>query len=279
MFELEKNEGVLLGVVLALLAAAIFGPFVAQPGHLHGFADQRSWWGIACTMDVLSNLPFALWGVLGLACLVWKKRDVSVAQKAMAALFFVGLLVTAGASSWYHWQADDAGLAIDRLGMVLAFAGLLGLAAADRISSRAGMVLGLAVLVLGPLSVAVWFASGNVLAWAALQFGGMALVLWLACVKPVPGALAVRWGWVIVIYAIAKLFEQTDEAVYALSAQLVSGHSIKHVIASFAAVPVIAAILDVGKNRAESASPFRGGLANRAATRAGHITTAKRSQA
>ncbi len=279
MFKLEKNEGMLLGLVLALLAAAIFGPFVAQPGHLHGFADQRSWWGISCAMDVLSNLPFALWGGLGLACLVWKRRDIPVAQQAMAGLFFAGLVVTAGASSWYHWQADDAGLAIDRLGMVLAFAGLLGLAGADRISSRAGVALGLAVLVLGPLSVAVWFASGNVLGWAALQFGGMALVLWLASMKPLSGALAIRWGWVIMIYVIAKLFEQADEAVYALSSQWISGHSVKHLVASCAAVPVIAAILQAGKIRAESGAPSPIRQTSQAAAQASRINTAKRSQA
>ena len=262
MFKLEKTEGALLGVVLALLTAGIFGPFVAQPGHLHGFVDQRSWWEIACAMDVLSNLPFALLGLMGLVCLFSHRRRIPLAQRGLVTLFFIGLAVTAVASSWYHSQADDAGLAIDRLGMVVAFAGLLGLAAADRISARAGVALGLAVLVLGPLSVAVWFASGNVLAWAALQFGGMALVLWL-----------------IVIYAVAKIFEQADEAVYALSSQLVAGHSIKHVVASFAALPVIAAILDLGKNRAESASPFQTGSANRAASRADRITTAKRSEA
>ena len=279
MFNLEKTETVLLGVVLALLTAAIFGPFVAQPGHLHGFVDQRSWWGIACAMDVLSNLPFALLGLMGLVCLFSHRRQIPWTQRGLATLFFIGLTVTAAASSWYHSQADDAGLAIDRLGMVVAFAGLLGLAAADRISPRAGVALGLAVLVLGPLSVWVWFALGNVLAWAALQFGSMALVLWLAWVKPIPGALAVRWGWVIVIYAIAKIFEQADEAVYALSSQLVSGHSIKHVVASFAALPIISAIVGLGKDRAESASPFRTGSANRAASRADRITTARRSEA
>ncbi len=189
-------------------------------------------------------------------------------------MFFTGLVATAAASSWYHWQTNDAGLAIDRLGMAIAFSGLLGLAAADRISGRAGVALGLVLLILGPLSVAVWSTSGNVLAWAALQFGGMGLVLWLACVKPVPGALAVRWGWVIMIYVVAKLFEQADEAVYALSSHVISGHSIKHLVASCAAAPVIAAIVTAGKNRAESGSPFRNGPANRAATRADHITTA-----
>lgn len=279
MFKLEKNENVLLGVVLALLIVAIFGPALAQPGHLHGFADQRLWWGIPCAMDVLSNLPFAVGGVLGLIFLARQRRDISAAQQGLSALFFVGLIVTAGASSWYHWRVDDAGLAIDRLGMAVAFAGLLGLAASDRISGRAGVALSLAMLVLGPFSVAVWFASGNVLAWAALQFGGMGLVLWLACMKPVPGALAVRWGWVIMIYVVAKFFEQADEAVYALSSQWISGHSIKHLVASCAAVPVIAAILYAEKIRAESGAPSPIRQTSQAAAQASHIHTAKRSQA
>ena len=85
----------------------------------------------------------------------------------------------------------------------------------------------------------------------------MALVLWLACVKPMPGALAVHWGWVIMIYVTAKIFEQADEAVYALSSHVISGHSIKHVVASFAALPVIVAILGRGKTRQNPVHRFQ----------------------
>jgi hypothetical protein len=41
----------------------------------------------------------------------------SILPKPETALFFTGLLLTAAASSWYHWQPDDAGLAVDRCGM------------------------------------------------------------------------------------------------------------------------------------------------------------------
>ena len=76
----------------------------------------------------------------------------------------------------------------------------------------------------------------------------------LACLKPLPGALAVRWGVVIMIYAAAKLFEMADEAVYAATSQFISGHSLKHVAASCAAWPVLAALRSHHKSRAESAS-------------------------
>ena len=163
--------------------------------------------------DVLSNLPFVLWGVAGLWVLVRWQGAATVAsasdraRTALAALFFIGLVLTAPASAFYHWQPVDARLAIDRLGMVLAFSGLIGLAVADRVSARAGICMAASVLVLGPLSVGVWSASGNVLPWVLVQFGGMALVLCLAGCKPLPGAPGVAWGAVIITYALAKLFE------------------------------------------------------------------------
>ncbi|MES2942218.1 MAG: hypothetical protein V4772_05030 [Pseudomonadota bacterium] len=244
MLKPEKTERMLLAFVLALLAAAIFGPFVAQSAHHHDFADRRVWGSIPFAMDVLSNLPFALWGALGLACILslFRQKPVFTTQLALAALFFLGLLVTMAASSWYHWSPNDSGLAFDRLGMTLAFAGLLGLAAAGCISSRAGLSLAAGVLVFGTVSIWVWASNGNVLPWALLQFGGMAMVLWFAFVKALPGALAVRWGVVIAIYALAKLLELADHQIYDLTSHLVSGHSLKHVVASFAAWPVLAAL-------------------------------------
>jgi hypothetical protein len=247
---LSKPETGLLLACLGLLALALLGPTVAQPAHHHAFADTRAMWGLPFAMDVLSNLPFALAGAAG--CWYLYKlppRSVGNVQRAMCLLFFTGLLLTAGASSWYHWLPDDAGLAIDRYGMSVAFAGLLGLAAAGRVSERAGAALGLAVLLLAPLAVKVWAATGNLMPWVALQFGGMALVVAFAALRPHHTALGIRWGVVIVAYAVAKLLEMGDHPVYELTGQLVSGHTLKHVVASMAAWPVIVAIRTLGESR------------------------------
>ena len=260
MIQRERSVCALAVIVLLLLLLSIFGPVVAQPGHLHDFADQGVLWGVPHALDVLSNLPFAVWGVVGLLCLVgqkgWNSLSGMAVVQGLSALFFVGLLITAGVSAYYHWAPDTARLGLDRLGMVVAFAGLLGLAAAGRVGARAGVALTAVVLALGPISVGVWLASGNVLPWAALQFGGMAILVWLAWLAPLPGALAVRWGVVIAIYALAKVLEQADPFIYQLSSGVVSGHSLKHVVASLAAWPVVAALLSSRKIKAESSTPF-----------------------
>lgn len=228
--------------VLLLLALCV--PAMEQPAHAHAFADQRTGWGIPCALDVLSNLAFALAGAWGLVA-VWRSPRLPMqgTERVCAALFFAGLLVTAAGSAWYHLAPDDVGLAIDRAAMSVAFAGLLGLLAAGRIGNRAGRVLAPCVLALALAAVLAWLQTGNIVPWAVVQFGGMALVLLVPAIKrPLPGALPVRWGLVLAAYALAKLFELGDHAVFEASGELFSGHTLKHVVAAFAACPVIAAL-------------------------------------
>jgi hypothetical protein len=260
---ITKAEILLLLACLGLAVPALFAPSVAQPSHYHEFADQRALWGLPFAMDVLSNTAFALAGIAGGAALAMlPPRSLSNVQRAMAVLLVTGLVLTAGASSWYHGYPDAAGLAIDRCGMAFAFAGLLGLAAAGRVSERAGATLGLAVLALGPYCAHVAFARGNVLPWALLQFGGMALVILLAALRPHHGALDIRWSMVIMAYGVAKLLERNDHAVYQLTGQLVSGHTLKHVVAALAAWPVIGAILALGRSQRPMPGRIRIGRAS-----------------
>lgn len=240
---LKKSEIYLLAAALALLLSAVLAPPLAQPALYHQFADTRTALAIPHALDVLSNVPFALWGLVGIV-MIWRLPEgaLSRPQRALVALFLGGLLLTAACSLAYHWQPTDAGLAIDRYGMAFAFAGLLGLCVAGAISVRAGRCTALLVLLLGPVSVWVWSGTGNVLPWGAVQVGGMVLLLALTWVTPQPHALPVRWGWVTVIYALAKGFELADHAVFELTGQLVSGHTLKHLVASLAAWPVLTAL-------------------------------------
>lgn len=281
----RRRECMLAGLLLIMLTGALIGPAMTQPSHYHAFADQRGWGMLPHAMDMLSNLPFALWGGVGMWALLraMRMQAVSGAVVGLAALFFGGLVVTAMVSAAYHFQPGDAGLVWDRGGMVFAFAGLLGLAALRAVSDRAGIVLAAAVLVLGSLSVYSWSLSGNVLPWAVLQFGGMLLVVWFAWLPPVRSGrawpvLPVRWMLVITIYALAKLLELSDHAVYEWTGHLVSGHSLKHVVASFAAWPVVSALLAARKIKAESSAPSTRERAGRFA-KARRTTTEMRGQA
>lgn len=247
---LSRAEALLLGALAPLALWAGFGPYLAQAPHIHDYADQRAWLGLPCALDVLSNLPFAFFGLWGLRVLGrLPAAALDGTQRTLAALFFAGLVLTAFASGWYHAHPDDAGLFIDRLGMSFAFAGLLGLAVASRITARAGVWAAPVVLLWGGLGAWVCWRSGNLLPWAVLQGTGLVLMLVLSALPA--RRLAVRWWLIIAIYAVAKLCELADHVIYEAAAQLVSGHSLKHFVASLAAWPVICALQQVGQNARE----------------------------
>jgi hypothetical protein len=257
---ITRPETRLFALCGMLLLAALAGPHVSQPAHYHAFADQRTLWGLPHALDVLSNLPFLLAGGAGL----WLLRAgaavrVPPVQRACALLFFAGLVLTAGFSGWYHLQPHDTGLAVDRAGMSVAFAGLLGLLVAAQVSERAGAALALALLLLAPASVAVAWATGNILPWVAVQGGGLALIAALGFGRTRPGALQVRWAGVLAVYVLAKLFEAGDHHVFEASGQLLSGHTLKHLVAAGAAWPVLAALaaLRPVQNAASSAATVR----------------------
>ncbi len=260
---LSHRECALLAFFAALLVIAFVGPALSPPeAGAAPFADRRTWHGLPNAMDVLSNLPFAAIGIWGLLRLRRLDRARAVAQDAVpppleakqldhaldcAGLFFAGLILTAAGSAFYHLHPDPLRLAADRAGMAVAFAGIVGVAVCDRVSSRAGRPAAWLTLAAGWLAVAVSHETGNVLPWGLVQFGGMAVLLTLALAKPVDSGMGFKPGWVIFLYGLAKLFEVSDHAIFEATHELVSGHTLKHVAAALAARPVLHAVRGVGR--------------------------------
>lgn len=267
---LESRERSLLVAVLLLAAVALVGPALAQDAGYHEFADQQERWGVPHAADVLSNLGFALVGLLGAWRLAGAGGTLLPGERGTAWLSCAGLFATAAGSCWYHLAPDDAGVAVDRIGMSVAFAGVLGLATC-RVSARAGRAMAALVLVAGPAAVLHWFGSGDLLPWAVVQGGGMLLLAGLAFMRPVQGAAAIRWGVVLAAYAVSKALELADHQVWDLTAGWVSGHSLKHVVAAAAMLPVVLAFRAAPRSqtpRARSDANLTRNSAKRPASRA-----------
>ena len=209
----------LLVSALAAVAFLILAPPIPQDPNYHLFADQRSLLGIPNFWNVVSNLPFALVGILGLRSF----RD------AASRILFAGVLLTAFGSGYYHLQPNDATLVWDRLPMTLVFMPLLALVISRWIGLAWGRRLLWPLVLFGIASVLWWRATGDLRPYAVAQFGP-AMVLLPACWSD--RTLRGLWpaaAW----YAAAKVAETFDRGVYA--ALPVSGHTLKHVAAALAA--------------------------------------------
>ena len=271
---LSHRECALLVLFALLLAAAFVGPALPTPERAAApFADDRAWYGLPNAMDVLSNLAFAAIGIWGLLQLRRLDRTREAAQDAVpppagtrqandnaldcAWLFFAGLILTAAGSAFYHLHPDSLRLAADRAGMAIAFAGIVGVAVCDRVSARAGWPAAWFTLAGGLLAVGVFHETGNVLPWALVQFGGTVLLLALALAKPMGSGIGFKPGWVMLFYGLAKLFELSDHAIFEATHELISGHTLKHLTAALAALPVLHAVRALEKQpwRQDSGSP------------------------
>jgi len=235
---LTERERLLAALIalLGLCAAAL--PFIPQDAGFHLFADTRHWEDIPNAQNVLSNLPFALAGAAGLFLMA--RGRLLLPNRAFAvncALFFGALIATSACSGWYHAAPESHSLVLDRMGMVLAFAGAFGMLAAERVSSRAGWTLGLLALAAGPASVLWWNATGDLAPYVVVQFGGMGLLLLAALFWREPGET--RWGVMLALYALAKVLEIHDHEIYAWSGHLVAGHALKHLVAAASALAVL----------------------------------------
>lgn len=207
------------------------GPMAQDPAY-HRFADHRSWLGIPNTLDVLSNLAFALVGVAGLG-LVYRRwtalRDPWTGLPYTA--LFLGTLLTAFGSAYYHWRPDDAHLVWDRVPMSLAFAGLLAVVLAERVSGRWARRIFVPALLLAPATVAWWYASGDLRPYVIVQFGTLLAVTLIVLLLPADRGRDFPWLAALGLYAIAKGLELGDAALFDATG-LVSGHTLKHLVAA-----------------------------------------------
>lgn len=212
------NRWWLLGLLALAAASVFFVPVIAQDESYHAFADARTIWRIPNFWNVVSNLPFAIMGALGL----WRLRG------PVAGVLFVGLLLTCFGSAYYHLAPSDARLVWDRLPMTLVFMPLLTWIIAEGRSPRwEGWIL-VMLTSGGGASVLWWQRTGDLRPYALVQFGPALLMLpalWRA------NGRRYLWG-VVGFYSLAKVAEFYDHSAY--SVLPLSGHTWKHILAALA---------------------------------------------
>lgn len=254
----RRRTGLALAFALPAIAALALlqhGP-IAQPGHYHDFADARPWLGIPHAANVLTNLPFLLAGLLG-----WRaagRMPADAPPRAAWRLFFAGVALTTVGSSIYHWSPDNAGLMLDRLPIALACAALSCALLCERCASgfgRPAVLAGATVAAVG--SVLAWYGSelagrGDLRFYLWVQFLPI-LLLPLVAQPARAGLVPGDWLAAFGLYAVAKACEIGDAPLMEMTG-LVSGHSLKHLVAGAAALWLALAL---GRAAASGAAPVR----------------------
>jgi hypothetical protein len=244
----QKWKWVLWGLGGIVVIGLLLSPRITQPQSYHQFADQRPLFGISRFFDVVSNLGFLVVGAWGVVFVMKANSGANATflhpgERWPYFFFFLGVLLTAFGSAYYHWAPDNARLVWDRLPMAMGFMGLLAAVLAERMGPALASTTLAPLLGAGIGSVLYWrwtdlAGRDDLRLYGIVQFGSLALVLALCLLMPSRYTRGVDMFAVVGFYILAKLFEGLDRQIFRAGG-FISGHSLKHLAAALACYLVL----------------------------------------
>lgn len=222
--------------ILGIVGVLLMDP-IAQNPEYHLFGDQRTILGITNFSNVVSNLPFLLVGIMGLYGIFGLNKFKLIADlRAAYILFFVGISLVAFGSGYYHLSPSNGSLVWDRIPMTIAFMALFSVILGEFISVHLGRWALWPLIVIGVFSVIYWHSTeakgaGDLRLYILVQFLPMILIPLILWFFKSMFTSANGYWLLLFAYALAKVFEHFDDAIYKMPL-LQSGHSFKHIVAA-----------------------------------------------
>lgn len=242
-----SRRGVGLWLLFVALAAVAWRiPPVPQPPEYHRFADASTCLGIPHCLVTLSNLLFMLAGLAGLRFLgsdAGRRAFVDRREMPPYAWFFFATVLVGFGSGYYHLAPDNSRLVWDRAAIALALMSWFAAIVGERIDLAWGRRL-LPVLVLAGLGSAFYWlwsenvGRGDLRAYALMQLVPILFVPLLLWLYPPRYSGDCDIAVVLGLYPAALLCDFLDRPIAEL-AGVVSGHTLKHVLAAAAAFQVM----------------------------------------
>jgi hypothetical protein len=228
---LGRRARVALLGALAVMAVAVAAwlPPIAQDQAYHVFADRRTMLGVPNFLNVVSNVAFLVVGAVGLAL----PPRAHGGNRWRFGLLATGVTLTGVGSAAYHLAPSDATLVWDRLPLSLVFGAFFALVIEDRLTGPRNKLFAL-LAVLGPASVLYWRLTDDLRLYGLVQFFPLLAIPLILALFPGGALRAADLVAVLLWYGAAKVAEVSDADLFA-AGEIVSGHTLKHVLAAIGA--------------------------------------------
>jgi peptidoglycan/LPS O-acetylase OafA/YrhL len=133
---LKKDYIIPLLAIIVITILFILGPIKQNPQY-HLFADQRQGWGIPNFLNVITNLPFFIVGILGLHEVTKASEKV---LKLIFSFLFIGFLLLTIGSSYYHLWPNNQTLVYDRIPIAIIIMSFFAFIVYDYIDNKKGLL-------------------------------------------------------------------------------------------------------------------------------------------
>ncbi|KAF3521474.1 hypothetical protein F2Q69_00050591 [Brassica cretica] len=222
--------------IVIFVVLMIVTPTIPQSQAYHDFADQRTFFGIPNALNVISNFPFLIIGLIGLVLCFYPDdyfRFSLRGEKLGWTCFFVGVAAVAFGSSYYHLHPDDARLVWDRLPMTIAFTSIMAIFVIERIDEHKGTYSIVPLLLVGLVSILYWRQ--------VLNFGLFVpciVIPLMAILLPPMYTHSTYWLWAAGFYLLAKVEEAADKPIYSWTHHILSVQFVPCIV-----IPLMAILL------------------------------------
>jgi hypothetical protein len=228
-----------IAVIAVIITFSFIAPISQDPGY-HDFADKRTYWGVPNTLDVLSNIPLAIVGLMGIFATQKRLRN----RKFNAAvfqylIFFSGVFLTGIGSFYYHLSPSNETLIWDRLPITILTLGFFCSVISEMVSPKASLILVGPLLLIGIGSVLYWhytesLSSGDLRLYGVVQFLPLILIPLILLMYKLPENYFPFIIGLVFFYALSRLTEVFDHQIFE-TLRILSGHTLKHIFAAAAA--------------------------------------------
>ena len=231
----KKKISILISLFAVSFIAMMFFGKIEQTQSYHNFADNRTFFGIPNFFDTVSNLLFSFVGMTG-SWFVYK--NVRKEARYSWLTLFAGVTLVSFGSGYYHWNPNDSTLVWDRLPLIMGFMGLFSALLTEFINPKLEKFLLVPAVLLGALSVLYWHYVGDLRFYIWLQ--AVTLLAITAVIIMYQGRFTLRRYllYTFGFYILSKFAEFSDRTIYSATNNILSGHTLKHILAALAVFSV-----------------------------------------
>jgi len=212
-------------IFLSIIPVFMVEPF-GQRLSYHLFADQRAFLNIPNFMDVVSNIGFLIFGGMGLTCCFIKEEKLSWK------IFFMGIVLVSIGSAYYHLAPTNSTLFWDRLPMTIAFMAMFTAMIGEYIKPQLEKPFLIIFLIVGIFSVIYWHLYDDLRFYYWVQLAPIVTLLILLIFFKSKYTHTYFLAFAFISYMLAKVVESNDILFFELTGNIISGHSVKHLLAA-----------------------------------------------
>ena len=221
-----KHIGLWLTVFTPLVILMGFVAPFGQDQTYHRFADAFPHLGVDNFNNVITNIPFCIFGFIGIRDYFRNRETYSISWL----IFFIGVFLVGPGSAYYHYQPNNFTLVWDRLPMTIGFMGLACAIFCELYKVKNEVPYLLLLIAVGFSTVIYWYQVDDLRPYYWVQLAPIVSVVFISIFMPTKTLKPKYLIGAVLFYVAAKLTERNDR--FFLELVNYSGHAIKHLLAS-----------------------------------------------